>query len=219
MRTGLRDSALRRVRSVAARQRGMPSLAEVPAQEGTAQGQGERRGGGPFGRVVAPGLPRISPATCRECHLIRQQRAKGLTVSLAPFLFLLGLSVPKGQAGREAAPLGTALSPPSCPRGKKHQIKAEPSSRGAASSARHSPSHGPGSSPADGICRTGVGRCYATLWYYSGFVSLRPRPAPPALPLLLLCARRWRGREEAQSRRVVPSIPTSHFAKGPDDLV
>lgn len=119
MRTGLRDSALRRVRSVAARQRGMPSLAEVPAQEGTAQGQGERRGGGPFGRVVAPGLPRISPATCRECHLTRQQRAKGLTVSLAPFLFLLGLSVPKGQAGREAAPLGTALSPPSCPRGKK----------------------------------------------------------------------------------------------------
>lgn len=59
MRTGLRDSALRRVRSVAARRRGMPSLAEVPAQEGTAQGQGEQNGG--------EGVPseELSP---RDCH-------------------------------------------------------------------------------------------------------------------------------------------------------
>lgn len=72
---------------------------------------------------------------------------------------------------------------------------------------------------AAGIWGTGVGRCYATLWYYSGFISLRPRPAPPALPLLLLCARRWRGREVARSRRDIPSIPTSHFSQRPDDLV
>lgn len=76
MRTGLRDSALRRVRSVAAGQRGVPGLAEAPAQEGAARGRGERRGGGSLRKKYPPGTATHLPAVCREClghpHLTRQ---------------------------------------------------------------------------------------------------------------------------------------------------
>lgn len=78
MRTGLRDSALRRVRSVAAGQCGVPGLAEAPAWEGTARGGAEGRGVpweevSPWDGRASPGrLPRVPwapapylPATCQ----------------------------------------------------------------------------------------------------------------------------------------------------------
>lgn len=143
MRTGLRDSALRRVRSVAAGQRGVPGLAEAPAREGTARG--ERRGGGSLGKRFPRGTAAHLPAACREClgrpHLTCQRHAKGLMVGPAPISFPPRSVNPKRPGGQGGSPSWHSLAPPpaSCPRGQTHRLKAEPSSRGAASSARHSP--------------------------------------------------------------------------------
>lgn len=139
MRTGLRDSALRRVRSVAAGQRGVPGLAETPAQEGTARGRGERRGGGPFRRGVPPGLPRISRPPAASALGARLRHARGLTVSPAPLSFPPRSVNPAGPGGQGGSTSWHSLALPSCPRGKTHQLKAEPSSWGAASSAWHCP--------------------------------------------------------------------------------
>lgn len=83
------------------------------------------------------------PAACREClghpHLTRQRDAKGLTVSSAPVSFppwSVSPPIRARQAGGSTSCY--SLGPRSCPRAK-HQLEAEPSLRGAASSAWRSP--------------------------------------------------------------------------------
>lgn len=110
---------------------------------------------------------------------------------------------------QEAAPLGTALAPTPVPGKSTNSRQSHPCGV-------QCPQHG--IPLADGIGGQELDDIALHCGTTRGFVSCS-QPAPPALPLPLLCARRWRGREKAQSRRDVPSVPTSHVAKCPDDLV
>lgn len=115
MRTGLRDSALRRVRSVAAGQRG-----EMPVREGTARG-GQGRGPCGTGVPAEKGSPwdgHASPGHLPRVPWVPASDAKGLTVSLAPGSFPLRSVNPNRVGG--SSPLHS-----SCPRGKTHWFKAE----------------------------------------------------------------------------------------------
>lgn len=123
MRTGLRDSALRRVRSVAAGQRGVSGLAEAPAQEGTAWvGRGSRGEGVPSAKVspwdcrASPGhLPQVPPYPPATCQ--------GFDSQPSPISFPPRSVNPEGPGGQGGSnsPHSLAPHPPSCPRGKTHQ--------------------------------------------------------------------------------------------------
>lgn len=180
MRTGLRDSALRRVRSGAAGRRSRGSRGYKGA-EGTREQRGRGpplAGGGPAG-LPRSSLPPAASALGARTSPHRQPNAKSLEISLTPVFYFSSVQNaphPAGQDGGSTSPKIPVL--PSHPRGKPRWCKAAPARAGRAP-------------PAAG----GAGGCCAT-----GPVSPRPHL------LLRSCSGRWGGASWCPRLRSVPMV-------------